>query len=216
MGRKKHIRINEAAKLENVFSAKHKIADKMLRDYFQNNSMISLEIGCGHGDYTIQLAKSFPDKNFIGVDYKSARIWVGAKYALENKLNNAAFLNCRAELLSEIFTSEKIEEIFITFPEPHVRRTSERRRLVAPEFLKIYKQILIPGGRINLKTDCDFLYDYSNKIIIKENLFVYLNEEDLYNSSLVHPLHKGIQTKYERHYLGEGRKIKYISFGFKS
>ena len=161
MARTKHKKIVEVNLLPNVFNIKNGSTDKDIVKYFANENPISLEIGCGHGDYTISLARNFSHRNFIGVDLKGARIWVGAKIALENKLTNAAFLRGNIEALSEFFVTKKIEEIIIPFPDPHIRRASESRRLVSSMFLEIYKSILSQDGKIHLKTDNEILFDYA-------------------------------------------------------
>lgn len=214
MGRTKHKKIDEVKNLPNVFSLDIEDIGEKIAGYFANPNPITLEIGCGQGDYTFELASAHPQKNFVGVDVKGARVWVGAKNALQNNIKNAAFLLINAASLGDIFHSKIISEIFIPFPEPHVRRRSSHRRLVSPNFLAIYKSILVDNGKIHLKTDNVLLFDYALKIIEKEKLFIYMKEEDLYSNGNQYPLMTGIKTKYEKHYLEDGRKIKYICFGF--
>lgn len=211
MARTKHKKLNEVAHLENVFDFKGGNTEEELISKFNNSNSISLEIGCGEGDYTISLAQLFPKRNFVGIDFKGARIYIGAKKALEDKISNASFLWINAEKLPEFFKITKIDEIFITFPEPHIKRRSERKRLVSPRFLEIYKQILKPGGHIHLKTDDDFLYKYAMETLLKEKHKILFNYDDLYSETGLDQI-KSIKTRYERYYLKEGRKIKYIEF----
>ncbi len=211
MARTKHKKLNEVAHLENVFDFKGGNTEEELISKLNNSNSVSLEIGCGEGDYTISLAQLFPNRNFVGIDFKGARIYVGAKKALEDKISNASFLWINAEKLPEFFKLTKIEEIFITFPEPHVKRRSERKRLVSPRFLKIYRQILRPAGHIHLKTDDEFLYKYALETLHKEKHKILFNSDDLYSEKELDQT-KSIKTRYERYYLNEGRKIKYIEF----
>lgn len=211
MARTKHKKLNEVSSFENVFDYKAGNTEEELLKYFGNSNSISLEIGCGEGDYTISLAKLFPKRNFIGIDFKGARIYIGAKKALENKITNTAFLWINAEKLPEFFKQTKIEEIFITFPEPHVKRRSERKRLVSPRFLELYKQLIIQGGHIHLKTDDDFLYNYALEILNKVKATILFKSDDLYSLNELDEIKK-IKTRYEKYYLNEGRKIKYIEF----
>lgn len=211
MARTKHKKLNEVAHLENVFDFKSGNTEEELISKLNNSNSVSLEIGCGEGDYTISLAQLFPKRNFVGIDFKGARIYIGAKKTLEDKISNAAFLWINAEKLPEFFKITKIDEIFITFPEPHIKRRSERKRLVSPRFLEIYKQILKPSGHIHLKTDDDFLYKYAMETLLKEKHKILFNSDDLYSETGLDQI-KSIKTRYERYYLKEGRKIKYIEF----
>lgn len=211
MARTKHKKIKEVTSFENVFDYKAGNTEEDLLKYFGNSNSISLEIGCGEGDYTISLAQLFPERNFIGIDFKGARIYIGAKKALEENITNGAFLWINADKLPEFFTNTKIEEIFITFPEPHVKRRAERKRLVSSRFLEIYKQIIIPGGHIHLKTDDDFLYNYALEVLHKVKATILFNSDDLYSVNELDEIKK-IKTRYEKYYLKEGRKIKYIEF----
>lgn len=211
MGRTKHKKIVEVNTLANVFNPRNNDDENCLRKYFQNNNEIILEIGCGHGDYTLSLSNKNKGKNFVGVDLKGARIWVGAKTALSNNLTNAAFLMMNSEVLANFFKTEKVEEIIIPFPDPHIRRTSESRRLISPNFIGIYRSILKKEGTIHLKTDNAHLFEYAVKVLESERAEILFGTDDLY-SLAEKPYYSGIQTKYEKHYLTEGRKIKYLVF----
>jgi tRNA (guanine-N7-)-methyltransferase len=171
------------------------------------------ELGCGHGDYSIELAALHPDRNFFGVDIKAARIFIGAQRSLELNLKNVAFLLARAEKLSEIFPQNSIEEIYIPFPDPHIKRRSEPRRLISKKFLEIYKFLLVKEGKVHLKTDNEMIYDYTLQTINIFGCRIYNCSDDLYSEQNKN-LSDHIITKYEQHYLKEGRTIKYICFGF--
>ena len=211
MARTKLKKIESVESFPNVFNYLNNATEKELRNYFGNNNPISLEIGCGEADYTIEMARLFPNKNFVGIDFKGARIYLGAKKAIDEKIDNAAFLWINAEHLDNFFVSEKVEEIFITFPEPHIKRRTERKRLTSPRFLKIYKKFLQTNGHVHLKTDDDFLYNYTLEVLSKGNYKVLFQSADLYSEENLDTV-KSIKTRYERYYLKDGRIIKYIEF----
>lgn len=184
--------------------------------HFKNNNPITLELACGRGEYTNALAEAFPDKNFIGVDIKGARIWKGAKYALLKGLDNVAYLRTKIEFLSNFFEKGEVEEIWITFPDPFLKDGSENRRLTAPPFLERYQKVLKPGGYINLKTDDDTLYEYSVEVGKTCDLVtIDTNIADIYAE------YTGIEeldykTYYEAMHLKAGKKIKYLRYKMKS
>jgi tRNA (guanine-N7-)-methyltransferase len=170
-----------------------------------------LELACGKGDYTIALAREHPEQNFIGVDIKGARMWLGAKTALENSIPNAAFLRTRIEFIERFFGPQEVSEIWITFPDPFEGKAT--RRLTSPPFLDRYRKILSPGGIIHLKTDSDLLYEYTLEVIAEDPrcTLIYSND-DIYHGPLPFPEldHK---TYYEKKHLRDGRRIKYVKFG---
>lgn len=213
MARKKHLKIIEVNTFPNVFNILENPKLKEFTDYFNNTNPIVLEIGCGHGDYTINLAKHFPEKNFIGVDVKGARIFKGASSVLESKTPNAAFLVGRIERLTEVFINSSVSEILIPFPDPHVRRKSERKRLVSERFLNIYNEVLTKQGRIHFKTDNEMLYEFALETISRLNLKLYYKSDDLKLDDET-DVYRSLQTYYEGYYRREGRIIKYICFGF--
>ena len=182
---------------------------KWNENLFTSSNPIVLELGCGKGEYTVGLAKNYPDKNFIGVDIKGARIWTGAKEVAEQKIPNAKFLRAEIENLSYFFSPEEIDEIWITFPDPQMQKA--RKRLTSTRFLQQYSTILKPGGIIHLKTDSPFLYEYTRRIVEKNGLEVLENTADLYGSGLADPV-KSIKTFYESQWLSRGKSIKLISF----
>jgi tRNA (guanine-N7-)-methyltransferase len=188
---------------------------KWRKEYFKNDNPIVLELGCGKGEYTVGLAKRFPDKNFIGVDIKGNRIWTGAKTAIEEKLSNVAFIRTRIDFIEACFEHGEVNEIWITFPDPQPLKTTIRQRLTNMIFLKRYKNILVDHGVVNLKTDSEFFYNYTREVI-KENNFIELDStNDLYAEVNKHAeFLTGIQTYYEKKFSEKGFKICYLKFKF--
>ena len=181
---------------------------KWQKEFFTQESNLTLELACGRGEYTLAMGQEYADRNFLGVDVKGARIWKGARIALENNLNNVGFLRTRIELLYHFFQEKEVDEIWITFPDPFLKK--ENRRLTAPYFLKMYHKILKPGGIIHLKTDDDTLYEYSlSTISTDDRIQLIYNSDDIYSGDLYIP-ELSFKTYYEAMHLGKGKKIKYI------
>ena len=182
-------------------------------DYFKNPNPIVLELGCGKGEYTIGLSENNHSKNYIGVDIKGNRIWVGAKYAIENNLNNVAFLRTRIDFIEHCFLENEIDEIWITFPDPQPQSTRKRSRLTNPLFLNRYKKILKKGGLIHLKTDSTSLYEYTLQEIEENKNLIIWQTDNLYQNcpdnrqELIQ-----IKTHYEKLFTDKGENIKYICF----
>lgn len=179
--------------------------------HFKNNHPIVLELACGKGDYVRQLAKAYPQQNFIGVDLKGNRIWVGAKACLEDGLNNAAFLRTRIEQLGGIFAPNEVDEIWITFPDPYLREGKSNKRLTSPRFLPQYKKLLKSGGIVHLKTDDDTLYAYTLETLKEQNATILYHSDNIYASALAYP-ELDFKTHYEGQHLANGLTIKYIRF----
>ncbi len=177
--------------------------------FFGNGNPIVLELGCGKGEYTVGMARNDKEKNFIGVDIKGARIWSGAKEAIETGLANAAFLRTSIELLPYFFEEGEVAEIWITFPDPQMKKT--RKRLTSTVFLERYARLLKPGGLVHLKTDSPFLFKYTSETVKCNGLKVLAETEDLYNSEFTGAI-TDIRTFYEQQWLDRGFKIKYICF----
>jgi len=177
--------------------------------FFENNQPITLELACGHGAYTVGLSRLFPHRNFVGIDRKGARMWKGAKTALEENLNNAAFMRIQIDHCAEHFAPGEVEEIWITFPDPQPNK--DRKKLTHPMFLERYKQFLKPEGLIHLKTDDDHLYEYTLDLIKQNNYTVLQNISDVYASDSVSD-ELNIKTYYEQKWLEKGKTIKYIRF----
>ncbi|MDX1666730.1 MAG: tRNA (guanosine(46)-N7)-methyltransferase TrmB [Saprospiraceae bacterium] len=192
----------EEVRLKGEWAAKH----------FGNDQPITLELACGKGDYTLGLARKYGHRNFIGIDIKGARIWKGAKIALEDELDNVAFLRTRIEQISYFFEEGEVEEIWITFPDPFLRKSKANRRLTGIRFLEQYRRILQKGGKVHLKTDSPLLYDFTLQELSEYSpASVQIQNDDIYASDLsVEELE--IKTFYEKMHLAEGKKIKYIQF----
>ncbi|MCW8960879.1 MAG: tRNA (guanosine(46)-N7)-methyltransferase TrmB [Ignavibacteriaceae bacterium] len=212
MARTKLKKLSKVKDLPNVFDLETESVQNEIHDYFKPDRLFTLEIGCGHGDYSIELAKRFPERVFIGIDVKGARVYLGATKAIEEKLDNVAFIVGRAEKLNEAFKFKSVEEIYIPFPDPHVRRSNQNRRLISNPFLKIYKELLTDSGVIHFKTDNQSLYDHALKVISEFGCKILYLSENLYGNE--NKLKSSIITNFERHYIKEGRKIKYIRFKF--
>jgi tRNA (guanine-N7-)-methyltransferase len=181
--------------------------------FFKNDNPVVLELGCGKGEYTINLAQMFPGKNFIGVDYKGNRIWRGAKTALEEGVNNVGFLRIQIENLLDFFAPGEVDEIWITFPDPQPQLGREKKRLTSPRFLSKYKHLLKNGGYVNLKTDNDDLHTYTAEKIGEMELVLHAKTEDLYHSPFVDEV-LSIKTYYEKKYLKDNKSINYLKFSF--
>ncbi len=179
------------------------------KEFFKNNNPIVLELGCGKGEYTVGLAELYPDKNFIGMDIKGARLYTGATQALKKELANVAFIRAKIELITSFFTESEVDEIWITFPDPQMKKT--RKRLTSSRFLHFYREILKSNGIVHLKTDSNFLYTYTDALVGQNKLPATINTSDLYNSGIVDKV-LSIQTFYESQFYEQGIPIKYIKF----
>jgi tRNA (guanine-N7-)-methyltransferase len=180
--------------------------------FFNNQNPIILELGCGKGEYTIALAKNNPNINFIGIDIKGARFWRGAKSAIEDQLENVAFLRTQIELIDHCFDENEVSEIWITFPDPQIKYKRTKHRLVNADFLKKYQYILNENGIIHLKTDSEFLHGYLLGMLHEGNHQVIYAHHDIYNSSSPPIEATSIQTFYENQYLENNKPITYIKF----
>ncbi len=191
------------------------VSGRWQKDVFKNDNPVVLELGCGHGDYTVGLARLHPDKNFVGIDIKGARIWKGASIAKEEGLDNVAFLRTEIELIDFCFIENEVSEIWITFPDPQIKFRRAKHRLTHPNFLDKYKHILQPGGKIHLKCDSEFLHGYTSGVIQMLGYNIY---ESFYDIDL--QLRKkypdnvlfSIKTHYEKKWLKEGKAITYLCF----
>jgi tRNA (guanine-N7-)-methyltransferase len=215
VGKDKLKRFAEVATFSNVvqLDAGLPYKGKWARDFFNNDSPVVLELACGKGEYTVNLAKLFPNKNFIGIDYKGNRIWRGAKDALEEGVTNVGFLRIQIETLLDYFAGGEVDEIWITFPDPQPQLSREKKRLTSPRFLEKYRQILTPGGVVNLKTDNDGLHAYTAEKIAELGLKLYSKTEDLYHSECADEV-LSIKTYYEKKYLKDSKNINYLKFSF--
>ncbi len=178
---------------------------------FKNDHPVILELACGKGEYTCEMAIADPSRNYIGVDVKGNRMHRGAKRALDQNISNAFFLRTDINILPVFFEANEVSEIWITFPDPHLKKGKEQKRLTSERFLNYYKQLLKPGGIIHLKTDDPTLYEFTLETIKQLNLTLLYADDDIYSKPLHHPFLE-IKTYYEKMHLAEGRKIKYIEF----
>ncbi len=179
------------------------------KEFFQNDNPIIVELGCGKGEYTVGLGERFPEKNFIGIDIKGARMWTGAKESNEKGMNNVAFLRTEIELLHHFFAQGEIDEIWITFPDPQMKKVN--KRLTSSRFIGLYLQSLAPKGIIHLKTDSPFLYTYTKALLELNKQEVLVDTSDLYKDQAVSEILE-IKTFYEKQWLSRGLTIKYIQF----
>lgn len=178
-------------------------------DFFHNTNPIVLELGCGKGEYTVGLAQMEPQKNFIGIDIKGARMYTGACAARDAAMTNVAFLRTSIELLASFFAPGEVSEIWVTFPDPQMKKV--RKRLTSTRFMELYRQVMTDGGLVHLKTDSPFLYSYTRAMADLNGLHKEVDTSDLYNSGFVSPI-LDIKTHYERQWLARGLTIKYIAF----
>ena len=217
MAKNKLAKFAEMETLENVFQPTHeevfrteyKLKGKWGEQVFGNDHPIVLEVGCGKGEYSVGLGELYPEKNFIGLDIKGARMWTGAKTAKEKGMKNVVFLRTHAEELESIFAPGEVSEIWITFPDPQMAKA--RKRLTGTRFLSLYRKFLKEDGLIHLKTDSPFLYQYTAELLKANHLPVNFNTDDLYGVGLDDKI-LGIKTFYERQWLSRGKTIKYIQF----
>lgn len=221
MGSKNKLkRFKENETFENVLQPKRQplldddfsLKGKWGSEFFKNNHPIVLELGCGKGEYTVDLARKYPEKNFIGIDIKGARLWRGAKTALEEELPNVAFLRIQIELLDYCFDRHEVDEIWITFPDPQIKYKRTKHRLTNQEFLDRYRKVLKPEGFIHLKTDSEFMHGYTLGLLHGLGEEIAYAHHDIYGSTGAPEEATGIQTFYESQYLEQGKKITYIRF----
>lgn len=181
------------------------------KEIFENDNPIVLELACGKGEYTVNLARQNPDKNFIGIDKKGWRLWKGAKQALEEPLPNVHFMRIYIDHLADYFEKGEVDEIWITFPDPYLRDSQSSKRLTSPKFLSIYRKILSPNATIHLKTDSDLLYDFTLDTITSEKCEIEEKLDNVYQEKPDDPV-LSIKTFYEKKHLQEGKTIHYVSF----
>jgi len=215
LGKDKLRRFAEIETFANVYQLEEGklLKGNWAKEHFKNDHPIVLELACGKGEYSVNLARLFPDKNFIGIDYKGNRIWRGAKTAIEEGIKNVAFLRIQIENILDYFAEGEVDEIWITFADPQPQISREKKRLTFPGFLNKYKLLLKAGGKVNLKTDNDGLYAYTCEKVEELNLLVHKNTNHLYTSDLVDDV-LSIKTYYEKKYLQHDKNINYIQFSF--
>lgn len=196
-------------RIEELFGKDYALKGKWGTDVFKNSNPVILELGCGKGEYTVALSQMRTDRNFIGIDIKGARMWKGAKYAHEHGLPNVAFLRTRIEFITSCFAEDEVSEIWITFPDPQIKR--ERKRLTGTLFLERYRQFLKSGGIVHLKTDSRFLHEYTKALVLQNGLPLLECNNDIYGTGRADEI-LSIRTFYETSYLEAGLPITYIAF----
>lgn len=210
MGQKKLIRFAELKTFPNVLQYPENMAGNW-NEFWKNNNPIVLELACGKGEYAVGLGKLYPDKNFIGIDLKGNRIWVGAKKALQQNLSNVAFLRTQIDQVSDYFSANEIDSIWITFPDPQLRKSKAKKRLTHPKFLRIYQRFLIPGGLIHLKTDSPDLYEFTKLVIRLYDCVLHTDFDDTYKEAAI-PEDLRIKTHYESLDIAGSNRIHYLCF----
>lgn len=178
---------------------------------FKNDHKITLELACGKGEYAVGMGRLFPEKNFLGVDQKGNRIWVGAKTCIKENLTNVAFLRTQIDRIAEYFNPGEVKAIWLTFPDPQLRKSKARKRLTHPKFLRLYQQILVPGSYINLKTDSPVLYNFTLDVLELCGITPTIAIDDLYKENNSDPV-LSIQTHYEKLDIAQSNRIHYIKF----
>ncbi|MBR4619382.1 MAG: tRNA (guanosine(46)-N7)-methyltransferase TrmB [Salinivirgaceae bacterium] len=219
MGKGKLAKFRENETFANVFQPEvsdftnftHELKGTWHSSVFKNNNPIVLELGCGKGEYTVGMARMFPDKNFIGVDIKGARIWTGAKASNLEQMSNVAFLRTRIEIIRAFFAPGEVSEIWITFPDPQMKKRRAKKRLTSSLFLTMYQQLLADNGFVNLKTDSRFLYKYSCEVAAQNGLEIVRQSADLYSEPWIDDV-LGIKTYYEQLHIDDGNTIHYLKF----
>ncbi len=189
----------------------HPLSSKWKSDFFKNEQDLVLELGCGRGEYTINLARMFPMKNFVGIDIKGARIWRGAKTAFEEPVKNAGFLRIQLERIEHYFGKHEVDEIWITFPDPHVKQIRENKRLTSSVFLERYRHILKEGGIVHLKTDNRSFYEYTLEVLETLKIKPEFQTDDVYGMDDIDEVLK-IKTTYEEMFSKKGFNICYVRF----
>ena len=216
MGKGKLAKFADMERYENVFQYPYGVMSDVpfamqghwREMYFKNDNPIVLELGCGKGEYTVGLAKLFPDTNFIGVDIKGARMWTGATQALQEGLKNVAFLRTNIEIIDRFFGKDEVQEIWLTFSDPQMK--NPRKRLSSTYFMNRYRHFLVDGGIIHLKTDSNFLFTYTSYMVDMNHLPLLFRTDDLYRDGAGPIL--SIQTYYEKMWMDRGLNIKYQKF----
>ncbi len=215
MAKRKLQRFAEIGTFENVKQLEEgkEYKGQWAKAFFKNNHPVVLELACGKGEYSVNLARKFPNRNFVGIDYKGNRLWVGAKMAIDEGINNVGFLRIQIQNILDYFEAGEIDEIWLTFPDPQAQSPLERKRLTNPTFLQKYKTVLKEGGVMHLKTDNDGFFEYTLEKLSEQNLRPIQQTTDIYRN---HPNDEilAIKTHYERIYLAKDKNINYVKFVF--
>lgn len=224
MGSKNKLkRFKENETFKNVFQptradlveSKYPLKGNWRQEFFKNDNPLVLELGCGKGEYSVGLAKKYPNKNFIGIDIKGARFWRGAKTAIEEGIENVAFIRTQIELIEYVFAENEVDEIWITFPDPQIKYKRTKHRMTNSQFLQRYKNVLKPEGVVNLKTDSEFMHGYTLGLLHGAGHEVLYANNDVYKQEGSPEEVTSIQTFYENQYLEQNKPITYIRFKIK-
>lgn len=210
MGQKKLIRFAEIATFTNVLQHPQGMKGRW-HGHFKNFHPITLELACGKGEYAVGLAQMHADRNFIGVDQKGARIWSGAKKALQQNIANVAFLRTQIDGITNYFAKNEVAEIWITFPDPQLRISKDKKRLTHPKFLRLYQQFLVPGGKIHLKTDSPSLYHFTKKVLDMYGCQLISDIDDVYALKTPSP-ELQLKTYYESLDIAQSGRVHYLCF----
>lgn len=200
---------------DTILNDEFALKGKWNQEYFKNDHPIVLELGCGKGEYSVALSQKFPEKNFIGIDIKGARFWRGAKTAVENGIENVAFLRTQIELIDKLFAEGEVSEIWITFPDPQIKYKRTKHRMTNMEFLARYRKILSADGIVHLKTDSEFMHGYTLGLLHGQGHEVLYANHNIYTNEGAPEEVTGIQTFYEQFYLEQDKPITYIRFKIK-
>ena len=217
MGKGKLAKFADMREYPHVFEYPYSVVDDVPfemkghwgESFFKNDRPIVLELGCGRGEYTVGLGRLFPEKNFIGVDIKGARMWTGATESLQAGMTNVAFLRTQIEIIDRFFAPGEVSEIWLTFSDPQMKKAT--KRLTSTYFMERYRRFLVDGGRVHLKTDSNFMFTYTRCMVEHNHLPVEVMTEDLYHSGMADEI-LGIRTYYEQQWLDRGLNIKYLRF----
>lgn len=210
MGQKKLVRFAELLTFSNVLQNPEGMPGKW-KEFFRNDNPLTLELACGKGEYALGLARLYPQRNFLGVDLKGNRLWVGARKATALGLSNVGFLRILIDRITEYFGKEEVSEIWITFPDPQLRISKDKKRLTHPKFLRLYQQILKPGGKINLKTDSPVLYQFTLKVVEMYGCTLHQATDNVYAQSEITP-ELQIKTHYESLDIAGSNRVHYVCF----
>jgi len=220
MSRQKLLRFEALKTVPNVLEEVDPVCKELKGNwqstFFKNDHPITLELGCGRGEYTIGLAKVFPQRNFIGIDVKGDRLWIGSQQAITENLQNVAFLRALVQNVNDVFSNGEVDAIWITFPDPRPKGRDIKRRLTSPRFLDSYKQLLKPGGMIHFKTDNMPLFKYTLEVLAERTDIKDLESTTNLYQSVFMDEHHGIKTNFEQKFYDLGENIKYMKFRFDS
>ncbi|MCD8072856.1 MAG: tRNA (guanosine(46)-N7)-methyltransferase TrmB, partial [Alistipes sp.] len=196
---------------DEIFHKDYKLKGRWREDFFRNDNPVVLELGCGRGEYTVALGEMFPETNFIGIDIKGARMWRGAKTATENGMGNVAFVRTRIEFIESFFAPGEVDQIWITFPDPQLKKNRVKKRLTSPLFLEMYAKFTKENASVHLKTDCLHLHLYSRAVAEENGLEIVTASRDIYGERIADEI-LSVKTTYENKFLAEGSKITYLHY----